>query len=176
MPRVQTIKKARKNYPNEGILKGTTYYRWKIRTGRSGTTHRSRTYPRASQLTGSDKKSRLYAAQESVEDAVNAIKAGEKAKLIEDLESLVGILEFGVDEADEVRQEYEDAGMSCEGGLSEKFDEMSSSCEDVRQSFEEAKDAVEELIEELKSDSTTVEDALSEAQSACENINVEIEV
>lgn len=175
MPRVKQVT-ARKNYPRDGIEKGDKYFKWSIRTGRSGTAYRSKTYPRPSQLTGSDRKSRLYAAQESVEDAVNALKAGKKDDFIADLESLVGILEFGVDEADEVRQEYEDASMACEGGLSEKFDAMASSCEDIRQSFEEAKDAVEEWIEELKSDSTTTKDALSETQSACENINVEIEV
>lgn len=174
MPRVHQVK-ARKNYPRDGVKKGDTYFKWSIRTGRSGITYRSMKRPRPSQLTASDKKSRLYAAQESVEDAVNALKAGKKDAFIADLENLVSLLEHGVSEAEEVASEYEEAGMACEGGLSEKFDAMASSCEDIRQSFEEAKDAVEEWIEELKSDSTTIEDALSETQSACENINAEIE-
>jgi len=64
MPRVQRVK-ARKDYPNDGIKKGDTYFKWSIRTGRRGITYRNLKRPRASQLTGSDKKSRLYSAAEA---------------------------------------------------------------------------------------------------------------
>lgn len=67
MPRVYHVKKARKDHPRGGIKKGESYFWWKFRFG--GKCY-SRTMPRPSQLTQSDKLSRVYAAQETVEDAL----------------------------------------------------------------------------------------------------------
>lgn len=49
MPRV-TKRKARKDYPNNGIKKGDEYYYWKIKLAYGGIVNRSKTYPTPSQL------------------------------------------------------------------------------------------------------------------------------
>ena len=67
MPRVHTIKSARKNYPAEGIEKGDTYYKWSIKTGpASGRVYRSKTYPKPSDLTGSPFQKSLLEIQERI--------------------------------------------------------------------------------------------------------------
>lgn len=68
MPRVHTVKKAAKDYPEHGIAKGDTYYWWEFRYGGK---RMSKTPPRASQLTQS-KMSGAYAAMEGLEDACAA--------------------------------------------------------------------------------------------------------
>lgn len=66
MPRVKS-QKANKDYPDQGIAKGDTYYKWSFRYGG---THKSLTYPRPSQLTQS-KLSDPLAQVEAVEDMLN---------------------------------------------------------------------------------------------------------
>jgi len=94
MTKVYFVKASRKDHP-EGIKKGESYYRWSFRVGG---THRSKTYPRPSQLTASDKLSRLYAAQESVQDACEA-----KDSNVADLELAV---EQAIAEVMDVAEEY----------------------------------------------------------------------
>ena len=52
MPRVHH-RKARKDYPNEGIQKGDMYYTWRIKLARGGMTRRSLKRPQPEQLTNS---------------------------------------------------------------------------------------------------------------------------
>ena len=65
MPRVHTLK-ARKNYPDIGVKKGETYYKWstRITIGKSyrSQIHRSKTMPTRSQLTNSEFYGAVYAA------------------------------------------------------------------------------------------------------------------
>jgi len=61
MPRVNTVKAARKSYPEAGIRKGETYYWWKFRMGGKV---RSRSYPKRSQLTQSPWLKELYDLQD----------------------------------------------------------------------------------------------------------------
>ena len=56
MPRVYTVNAARKDYPDDGISKGDTYYYWKFNYGSKV---KSKTYPKRSQLTRSHLKVRL---------------------------------------------------------------------------------------------------------------------
>lgn len=63
MPRVNFVKKARKNYPDEGIKKGDSYFHWKFRYGGL---HRSRTHPKQSQLTQSEYLSEAYSIEEDL--------------------------------------------------------------------------------------------------------------
>jgi len=65
MPKVYFVKKARKDYPNNGILKGDSYYHW---TFRFGGTHRSKVRPKPSQLTQSEFLSEVYSIQEELEE------------------------------------------------------------------------------------------------------------
>ncbi len=62
------VKKARKDYPKEGIKKGDSYYWWSFRFGG---THRSKTAPKRSQLTQSNFLSQLY----DIEDELNDLSA-----------------------------------------------------------------------------------------------------
>jgi hypothetical protein len=61
MPRVNTIQKAAKDYPDHGIKKEDTYYWWKFRYGGK---RMSKTYPKSSQLTQSEYLSSIYSIQE----------------------------------------------------------------------------------------------------------------
>ena len=67
MPKVHHVKKARKD--NRAVKKGESYYWWKFAYSSK---RYSKTYPKASQLTQSDKLSRYYEAQETVDD-LNAL-------------------------------------------------------------------------------------------------------
>ena len=61
MPRVYTVR-ANKDYPDQNIEKGQTYFKWKTRPGGRGTgiVHRSPTYPKPWQLTSSPFLQELY--------------------------------------------------------------------------------------------------------------------
>jgi predicted nucleic acid-binding Zn-ribbon protein len=65
MAHAELIQHAAKDYPECGIKKGESYYKWSFRFGG---VHRSKTRPKPSQLTQSDFLSRLYQAQEFFED------------------------------------------------------------------------------------------------------------
>lgn len=72
MPRVKS-QRANKDYPEHGIKRGDTYYKWSIRTGMGGTTYISKTYPKPSQLTNS-KMSTAFSSQEGVEATIEEIR------------------------------------------------------------------------------------------------------
>lgn len=65
MPRVTHVKAAQKDYPDQGIAKGESYYWWKFRYGGK---HFSKTPPKASQLTQSPFLLQLYTLQEQMEN------------------------------------------------------------------------------------------------------------
>lgn len=67
MPRVHTVKKARKDYPASGIRRGDTYYHWKFRYGGL---RRSKTYPKPQQLTQSEFMITMYDIQETIANLV----------------------------------------------------------------------------------------------------------
>lgn len=92
MPRVHTVKKARKNYPNEGIQKGDTYYWWEFRYGGL---HRSKTYPKPAQLTQSPFLQEYYSIQEDLE----GLSADSAEDLKTQVEEIVSRLENLRDEA-----------------------------------------------------------------------------
>jgi hypothetical protein len=68
MPRVH-YRKARKDYPAQGIAKGEMYYTAKIKQQRGGITLRSKTPLKPSQLTTSAFKSAYLAAQETWDES-----------------------------------------------------------------------------------------------------------
>jgi hypothetical protein len=74
MPRVHH-RKARKDYPNQGIEKGDMYFTWKIRSTYGGTVYRSKTRPKASQLTNSPFKSGWLAMEEAWSDSYKGSEA-----------------------------------------------------------------------------------------------------
>ena len=93
MARVNTAVAA-KDYPHKGIKKGDTYFYWQLYKQPK---QMSLTRPRASQLTGSDKLSRVYAAGEDLEDVVGEADS---------LESIVEALNTAAEAVREVAEEY----------------------------------------------------------------------
>lgn len=114
MPKVTFVKKARKDNP--AVKAGESYYWWSFRFGGK---HYSKTPPRPSQLTQSDKLGRFYAAQEMVEDACA------QAREDHDLEALRDAIGCAADEVREVGEEYQE------------------SCDNIRDSFEDSPTADE---------------------------------
>lgn len=96
MPKVHTLK-ANKDYPNEGIKKGQTYYKWSLRPGGrgQGRTYRSATYPKPQQLTSSDFWISVY----DISDSISAIELSKpdaseapadwQARVIDDVRSQI---------------------------------------------------------------------------------------
>ena len=63
MATVHVVKAARKDYPNEGIKKGESYFWWEFRYGGK---YKSKTRPHASQLTQSEFLSQAYGINEEL--------------------------------------------------------------------------------------------------------------
>lgn len=92
MARVHFVKKARKNYPHDGIKKGESYYWWAFRYGGK---HKSKTMPKQSQLTGSEFLSTVYSFQEELEEGTFEATAegleeakDERDRIVDELRSL----------------------------------------------------------------------------------------
>jgi len=135
MPRVHT-QKAAKDYPNIGIKKGDTYYKWKFRYGPQ---IRSKTYPRQSQLTQSPHLSALYSASEAVEDCADPT----------DSEELMAALQSAMDFAQEAVDGYEEAASACEGGIGEAHQERADAAQEVQSEYEDLHGRVEEAADSL---------------------------
>lgn len=89
---------AAKDYPDQGIKKGDTYYSWT--PGFRGRLQRSLKRPRPSQLTANDKLSRVYSINEGIED---------QAANCKNLADLASLLETSAADLDEVIDEYREA-------------------------------------------------------------------
>lgn len=129
MPRVHTVKKARKDYKEHGIKKGETYYWWKFRYGGKRV---SKTYPRRSQLTQSGFLSQLYDLQDRI------ASASAECTDAESLQSFV----------DDIKGEIENLKDECESNLDnmpEHLKETSSSGELLTQRIEGLEQAIDEL-------------------------------
>jgi hypothetical protein len=137
MPKV-TTSVARKDYPDAGIKKGDTYYSWQFYSDRSP--RRSKTYPRPSQLTGSEKKSTALAAYEALEDAVAA------ATTPEDVQSA---LEQAASAAQDAIDMYEESISNME----EAFPGGSPSIDQTQEEL----DSIQEFLDECESAASDVE-------------------
>jgi hypothetical protein len=163
MARVQTLK-ANKDYPNEGIKRGDTYYKWSLRFSRygKGTTYRSKTYPKASQLTSSAFMQSVYQAQEqlagiglseNLDDSPDDIKS--------EIESVISDLESLRDETDEKFNNMPEGLQQGDTGqlLEERVENLDSWISDLQalevperddgQSDEDFKQALEDFLEEI---------------------------
>jgi len=150
MPTCKTFK-ARKEYKcgkcGATIHKGEEYYRI-FQRFRKPIIRCKKCRPRPSELTTSDKLSRLYGASEDVEDK---LKEAEPTK--EFLQELLETLEFAISEAEEVGEEYNESADNMEEYFpnAPQVDEMrerAEYCEEWRDELESAKDEVEALIDE----------------------------
>lgn len=95
MPRVHKLK-ARKDYPNVGVEKGTFYYKWTTRPGGrgNGIIHRSPTYPKPWLLTSSPFLQQQY----QLEHRLSELTYGEVSEEVRD----------------EIAQEIREMGEECE--------------------------------------------------------------
>jgi uncharacterized protein YukE len=145
MPRVHFVKKARKDNPV--AKKGESYYWWKFRYGGK---RFSKTMPRQSQLTNSDKLSRLYEAQEMVEDAPSPdIDMSPDA-----LSDLASAIEDAKSQVEEVKDEYQESYDNMEQAFPsgcpnmEMCEEMRDNCETIEDSLDDAHGTLEGLVSE----------------------------
>ena len=139
MPRVHEVKKARRDYPEEGIRKGETYYYWKFRFGGL---HRSKTYPKRSQLTQSGFLSTIY----DIEDRLQALTTDD------DLQSEV---ESAISELEEAQSEAESS-----------LDNMPDNLRDSSM-LNERLEAIENMISELQGIDFPDDDAEEEDIESC---------
>lgn len=133
MPRVSS-QKAAKDYPEIGIKKGETYYKWSFRYGG---THKSGKHPRASQLTQS-KYSAVYAALEAVEDVC--------ADATSVLQDIVDALSDAANTIHEVAEEYNEADEAMGGNQGVNY-ERAEACEECATELETVESEYDRLDE-----------------------------
>lgn len=151
MPRVHH-RKARKDYPGQGISKGEMYYATKIKTGpRSGMTLRSKTPFKKSQLTQSPFKSAWYAVEEGWHDSDKDAEAIRAAA--EELRSAGEEVQSSLDNMPEGLQEG-DTGQMMQNRI-----EMAEAAADDLESLADELDSLEEPEEVEEPEDEDDEDA-----------------
>ena len=136
MPRVKHVKKAMKDNPV--CKKGESYYWWKFMRGPK---RYSKTPPRSSQLTQSDKLSRSYAATEALEDMCGEVGAYDQA-------SLSGAVRTVAEEVRNIGEEYEESACNMEEafpGGSPTIDECREKAEGLDNWADEIEAAADEV-------------------------------
>jgi hypothetical protein len=134
VPRVHHVKKARKDNPVAKV--GESYYWWKnFRSPKKF----SKTFPKRSQLTGSDKLSRLYGAAEDVSE----IDSWETQAAIDTIKS-------AAEEVRQVGEEYQESADNIRDTFSEsetadECEEKAYDCESVADSMEKAAISIEDF-------------------------------
>lgn len=184
MPRV-TKRKARKDYPREGIKKGDEYYHWKRKTGpASGVTCRSLTPPSPSQLnTGfAGEVGELEASLDAAEDVDGVRSVAEEIRTLgeeqrEKFDNMPEGLQQGEtgqlleERADQCEQWASDIESACDeydskieeiADLRRKWDEYDTACEPDNAGDEEPEEPSEE-----RPDEDTEADAFNELKEAC---------
>ena len=143
-------RKARKDYPSNGIHRGDMYYTVSLKTGpRSSQTLRSLKPFRPSQLTSSAFKKGWFAAQETLVDEPN-FNADTIGKIMEDIESIKEDVEGSFENMPENLQD---------GATGEMLQERINRCDDCHNELDSLKDSMEEFEDELTGD---MEDRLIE--------------
>lgn len=148
MPKVNHVK-ARKDYPEQGIAKGEMCYVWSLKTGRGGTTYRSKHRPRPSQLTTSGFLQTFYGIQEAFE-----YESPGFSELESSVEDVKGQLE---ELRDETQGNLDNMPEGLQGGP-------------TGQLLQERIDALESIIGDLESIDFTVDYGGQEDEDEKENI------
>jgi hypothetical protein len=128
MPKVHTVQHARKDYPDAGIKKGDTYYWWEFRFGGL---HRSKNYPKPSQLTQSEFLSAVY-------DLNDRISAMDNSMSLEDIRS----------EVEGIAEEFRSRAEECEEKKSNMPDQLQESM--TGELLQERADSCNELADNLE--------------------------
>lgn len=149
---------ARKDYPDQGIKKGDTYYQWQLF---KQPLRRSKTPPRRSQLTGSEFLGTVY----DLEDRIAEAKADD------------GLPE----EIDSIKSEFE----QLRDDTQEKLDNMPEGLQqgDTGNLLQERIDALDAVISELdnidadlenKDNETTAQEWWDEKLAALQDVSIDI--
>lgn len=144
MPRVHHVKAARK--ANPVAQPGEPYYWWKFRHGGK---RYSKTYPRPSQLTQSDKLSRAYALGERIED-LERPEADDVDALAAAIEAAADALEEVAGEARELAEEYRESAENIRSAFAESV--TADDCEDKAEALEGWADEIEAVKDGLDGD------------------------
>jgi chromosome segregation ATPase len=156
MARAHYVKAARKDNP---VAKaGESYYWWKFRHGGK---HYSKTRPRASQLTASDKLSRAYGLFERLEDLIAASPAEE---LVERIDAATATLEELAADAREIAEEYRESAEAIRESFSEST--TADDCEEKADALESWADELDEAVNSLSgidADDESAEDDLEQS-------------
>jgi len=146
--KVHFVKKARKDYPEDGIKKGESYYWWKPRYGGI---RRSKTYPSRQELTQSEFLCRVYDIEDELSVIRTQIETNIEGKNKEEIEELIrDALEMIIIEIGELRDECED-----------KLYNMPEQLQDTSEAgilLQERIDALEDWISELENIDISIED------------------
>lgn len=163
MPRVNTVKKARKSPGACGkcskpIKAGAPYIHWKFRYGGKRIRCSTCPRPRQSELTNSDKLSRVYAAGEAVGDAIDAFRKDL------DEEGLRSALESAAEELREVAEEYRESSSNVESGMNgnrmpicDELDEKADNLDAKADELEDAAGAITEFDEDAAQEEADLE-------------------
>ena len=110
MPKVNYVKKARKDYSEAGIKRGDSYYWWKFPYGPK---IRSATHPKRSQLTQSEFLAWYYDLQDHIADLTpedfDQIEA-ERDAVVDEVDDQIGELEGRLDNMPDGLREESDSG------------------------------------------------------------------
>lgn len=161
MPKVNTVEKARKDDPDHGIKAGDKYYWWKFRFGGI---HKSKTYPKRSQLTQSSFLSWLYDLEDTISSYEGSTKEDFEAhrdELASEIESQHDELQSNLENMPEGLQESSILNERIEALDSWKSDVENCECEDYDE---------EELAKEIRE-----EEKLGEDEDVSEKVNAKIQ-
>lgn len=154
MPRVNTVKSARKDYPEYGIKKGETYYWWKFNYGGKRV---SKTYPKPQQLTNSSYQIALYDISDMIAETSELSDQGAVESWIESIKEAV--------------QELLDSTQESLDNMPESLRESSASGELLQERI----DALENAISDLENIDTNYEED-SDFDEYLENIISEVQM
>jgi hypothetical protein len=159
MPRAHYVKAARK--ANPVAEPGEPYFWWKFRHGGK---RYSKTRPRPSQLTQSEKLSRTYALIERIED-LERPEADDPEALAAAIDAAIAVLDDVASEAREIAAEYQESAESIRAVFSDsetadQCDEKAEALEGWADEADTARDSLEGVDED---DPEAQADALGEA-------------
>lgn len=153
MPKVHHVKKARKDYPKQGIKRGSPYWWFSSkRNGRFTGKVKFAKPPRRSQLTGSEYLGDLYREQETLEDA-----AAEFSNGFPDVPD--------EDDADFSDGDWRGAALERLGAFE---DACEAAAEAVRELAERTREKFDNMPEQLKASSNA--ELLNTRAEACEQL------
>jgi len=174
------VRKARKDYPREGIKAGDTYYYTKLKLQRGGMVKRSKTPFKPSQLTNSPFKSGWLAVQEDWEESDKggeAIRAAAEAltSLGEEARSSFGNMPEGLQQGD-TGQQLEARADACENAASE-LESLADEFKALEEPDEEPVEPLDDLDDDLENDEAreTYDSDMEQWQAAKDEYESEVE-